>query len=96
MNEFGNKPDNLVEFAWTAKPGDFGKYAPRIFQYAREGDPTAHMLLKHSAAYVSETLEVLIGQGAERISLLGAWRCSMWNGCPCISRNFWWNRPQTP
>lgn len=71
LNEFGNKPDNLVEFAWTAKPGDFGKYAPRIFQYARESDPTARMLLKHSAAYVSETLEVLIGQGAERISLLG-------------------------
>ncbi len=31
LDEFGNNPDNLVEFAWTAKPGDFGKYAPRVF-----------------------------------------------------------------
>jgi glucosamine kinase len=29
------------------------------------------MLLERSAAYVSETLDVLIKQGAERISLLG-------------------------
>lgn len=71
LNEFDNNPDNLVEFAWTAKPGDFGKYAPRIFQYANEGDETARMLLERSASYVSETLDVLIKQGAERISLLG-------------------------
>ncbi len=71
LDEFGNKPDNLVEFAWTAKPGDFGKYAPLIFQFAGKGDETARMLLERSAGYVSETLDMLIGQGAERISLLG-------------------------
>ncbi|MBC2885326.1 N-acetylglucosamine kinase [Ochrobactrum sp. CM-21-5] len=71
LEEFGNKPDNLVEFAWTANPGDFGKYAPRVFQYACQGDETARMLLQRSAGYVSETLDVLIAQGAERVSLLG-------------------------
>jgi len=71
LDEFSNNPDNLVEFAWTAKPGDFGKYAPRIFQYAANGDETARMLLERSAGYVSETLDMLIAQGAERISLLG-------------------------
>lgn len=71
LAEFDNKPDNLVEFAWTAKPGDFGKYSPRIFQYAREGDAVAVKLLMQSAEYISETLEHLISKGAERISLLG-------------------------
>ncbi len=71
LDEFDNNPDNLVEFAWTAKPGDFGKYAPRVFQYASEGDETARMLLERSAGYISETLDMLINQGAERISLLG-------------------------
>lgn len=71
LNEFDNNPDNLVAFAWTAKPGDFGTYAPCVFRYAGEGDETARMLLERSAGYVSETLDVLIGQGGERISLLG-------------------------
>ena len=71
LAEFGNRPDNLVDFAWTAKPGDFGKYAPRIFQYADQGDPVAVRLLQQSAAHVSETLDHLIRQGVDRISLLG-------------------------
>lgn len=71
LDEFGNKPDNLVEFAWTAKPGDFGRFAPRVFQYAHQGDEAARMLLERSAAHVSETLDMLIAQGAGRISLLG-------------------------
>ncbi|WP_343315978.1 N-acetylglucosamine kinase [Brucella sp. BE17] len=71
LDEFSNKPDNLVEFAWEAKPGDFGRYAPRIFQYANKGDTVATLLLERSAAYISETLAMLVVQGAERISLLG-------------------------
>lgn len=71
LDEFGNKPDNLVEFAWTAKPGDFGKYAPRLFQYAQKGDAVARKLLEQSAHHISETLAMLIDQGATRISLLG-------------------------
>lgn len=71
LDEFSNKPDNLVEFAWEAKPGDFGTYAPRIFQYANEGDTVATMLLERSASHISETLAMLVGRGAERISLLG-------------------------
>ncbi len=71
LDEFGNRPDNLVEFAWTAKPGDFGTYAPRVFQYAQKGDSIARMLLEQSAHHVSETLAMLIKQGAKRISLLG-------------------------
>lgn len=71
LDGFANKPDNLVEFAWTAKPGDFGKYAPRLFQYAQKGDAVARKLLEQSAHHISETLAMLINQGAERISLLG-------------------------
>ena len=71
LREFGGRPDALVEFAWTAKPADFGRYAPRVFRYAREGDAAARALLEHSAAHISETLDVLIMQGAGRISLLG-------------------------
>ncbi|MBV2143254.1 N-acetylglucosamine kinase [Falsochrobactrum sp. TDYN1] len=71
LNEFDNKPDNLVEFGRKAVPADYGRYAPRIFDYAQRGDLTALMLLKRSVAYVGETLDMLILQGVERISLLG-------------------------
>lgn len=71
LAEFGNKPDNLVEFAWTARPGDFGRYTPRVFAAAASGDAVAIMLLQRSAANVSETLQLLVDQGAHRISLLG-------------------------
>lgn len=71
LQEFNNNPDNLVEFGRKAAPGDYGKYAPRIFEYASRGDTTALMLLERSAAHVGKTLDMLIAQGAERISLLG-------------------------
>lgn len=71
LDKFGNRPDNLVEFARNASPGDFGEYAPMVFRFAAEGDATAQKLLANAASFVSEMLDVLIAKGCKRISLLG-------------------------
>ncbi len=71
LAEFGHDPDNLVKFGWNARPGDFGTFAPRVFRAAVAGDAMAVRLLKRSAAHVAATLDMLIAQGAERVSLVG-------------------------
>ncbi|MDI7862309.1 N-acetylglucosamine kinase [Rhizobiaceae bacterium n13] len=69
--EFGNDPGQVVEFARLARPGDFGRYAPRVFEYAEKGDAAAVRLLRASAAHVDEVLDLITADGVERISLLG-------------------------
>lgn len=71
LSEFNNDPRRLVDFARLAKPGEFGRYAPRVFEFAEGGDPVSTRLLKSSAAMVDEALDVLVLKEARRICLLG-------------------------
>lgn len=71
LAEFNNDPRYLVEFARLAKPGEFGRYAPRVFEFAERGDPVSAGLLKSSAAMVDEALDAIVSKGARRICLLG-------------------------
>lgn len=71
LQEFDNSPEKFVEFGRTAVPGDYGKFAPRVFEYAKRGDATAKQLLERSSDHIRQTLDMLITHGAPRISLLG-------------------------
>lgn len=72
LNEFRHDPTAIVEFARHSKPGDFGRYAPLVFQYAEQEDPGALALLAAAARCVNEALDAItrIG-GHERLCLLG-------------------------
>ncbi|MDF1634426.1 N-acetylglucosamine kinase [Mycoplana sp. MJR14] len=72
LNEFRHDPTAMVEFARHSKPGDFGRYAPLVFQYADKEDPGALALLGAAARAVNEALDAItrIG-GHERLCLLG-------------------------
>ncbi|MCA1490066.1 N-acetylglucosamine kinase [Sinorhizobium alkalisoli] len=69
--EFNNDPRDVVDFARLAKPGEFGRYAPRVFDHAGSGDPVATRLLKAAATTVDEALDVVVARGARTICLLG-------------------------
>ncbi|WEX77582.1 N-acetylglucosamine kinase [Sinorhizobium numidicum] len=69
--EFNNDPRDVVDFARLAKPGEFGRYAPRVFEYADRGDAVALRLLKAAATTVDEALDVVVSRGSERLCLLG-------------------------
>jgi glucosamine kinase len=71
LAEFKNDPRDIVEFARQAKPGAFGRYAPRVFEYAKQGDAVATRLLNEAAASVDEALDCLVARGTQKICLLG-------------------------
>lgn len=72
LDEFRHDPTAMVEFARLSKPGDFGRYAPLVFQHAQAGDTGALALLQAAARSVNEALDAItrIG-GHERLCLLG-------------------------
>lgn len=71
LADFGNAPEPMVEFARTAAPGDFARFAPPLFAAAAEGDRVGQRLVAAAAALVDEALDRIVAAGAERIALLG-------------------------
>lgn len=73
LDEFDNDPRNVVDFARAAHPGDFGRYAPQVVQYAADGDATALRLMRDAASHVDAALDAvaaLTGAGSP-LCLLG-------------------------
>lgn len=72
LEEFKGDPRGIVEFARLSKPGDFGRFAPLLFDHARRGDPQAIAIVKAGAATVNESLDAIMAlAGAQRLCLLG-------------------------
>lgn len=73
LAEFDNDPSAVVDFARRASPGDFGRYAPRVFFAAERGDEAALRILAAAAAQIDEALDAVakVMQGEGRLCLLG-------------------------
>lgn len=72
LAEFRHDPRNIVEFARLSKPGDFGRFAPLVFEHAGKGDACALALIEAAAAAVNESLDAIATlSGAPRLCLLG-------------------------
>ncbi|MCR6499913.1 N-acetylglucosamine kinase [Shinella sp. CPCC 101442] len=72
IEEFKHDPRGIVEFARLSKPGDFGRFAPLLFDHARQGDAQAIAIVKAGAATVNESLDaIMMLAGAPRLCLLG-------------------------
>lgn len=71
MTEFSNDPAQIVAFAHGAKPGDFGRFAPAIFEAAEKDDTVAAMLVRNAAAAIDEALDAASAGSHCGICLLG-------------------------
>lgn len=72
LDEFKHDPRGIVEFARLSKPGDFGRYAPLVFEHARNGDPQAVAIVEAGARAVNEALDAIMAlAGAPQLCLLG-------------------------
>ena len=72
LEEFKGDPRGIVEFARLSKPGDFGRFAPVLFDHARRGDAQAIAIVKAGAATVNESLDAIMAlAGEQRLCLLG-------------------------
>ncbi len=68
---FRDNPRDVVEFTTTAKPGDFGGFAPMVFEHAAKGDQVAEFILSRAVADIEASLGVLDLRDDEPLCLLG-------------------------
>lgn len=61
----------IVQFAATAGPAEFGSFAPRVTLLAEAGDRNAQRILGHGADYLVETLQGMGWQPPAPICLTG-------------------------
>jgi glucosamine kinase len=71
MEEFGHDPQKVVEFAHAAKPRDFARYAPLIFEQARGEDAIALRIVRKAADDINQGLDAMLWPECRAICLLG-------------------------
>ncbi|MGH6759972.1 MAG: BadF/BadG/BcrA/BcrD ATPase family protein [Phyllobacterium sp.] len=74
MAQFAHDPRKIVEFAHSAKPGDFGRFAPLAFEYADSGDEVAGAIIARAVRQIEEGLNATMPKDdnlAGRLCLLG-------------------------
>jgi glucosamine kinase len=71
FRRFGRRPAALIEYARSATPGQFGSFAPIVFEYAEQGDPVAVALVEGGLRSVEEALAAIVPPGCERLCMLG-------------------------
>lgn len=71
MAVFRNNPEDVVEFTTNAKPGDFGGFAPKVFEHAEKGDSVANWILDRTIADVEASLGALNLADDAPLCLLG-------------------------
>jgi glucosamine kinase len=68
---FRNEPRDVVEFTTTAKPGDFGGFAPMVFEHAAKGDAVATKIIGRAVRHIEASLDVLDLRSGDPLCLLG-------------------------
>ena len=71
LNRFENDPQTVVEYAHTARPGEFGELAPLVFEFVEKRDPIARQILRRALSDIEETLDLLLPDEAVRFCMIG-------------------------
>ncbi|SCY30350.1 BadF/BadG/BcrA/BcrD ATPase family protein [Microvirga guangxiensis] len=71
LAEFKNDLEVLVDWVGTARPGDYARYAPLVFDHANRRDPLAIALIEDSARGATRIAERLLELGAPSLCLFG-------------------------
>lgn len=71
LAHFDGDPAKLVTFAREAKPADFGRFAPPVFEAAAGGDVIGRALAEGAAHAVDEALDAALAGSDRKICLLG-------------------------
>ena len=71
MATFRNNPEDVVEFTTNAKPGDFGGFAPKVFEHAGKGDAVANWIVDKAVGDVEASLGALDLSHDTPLCLLG-------------------------
>jgi glucosamine kinase len=75
--DFADDPHAIVGWIATASPRDFGSFAPRIADYANNGDAVAIELMQMAAAHIDGLAARLIALGAPSLALVGGFAAAL-------------------
>ena len=86
--DFSNDPHAIVVWTATASPREFGAFAPRVADYARNDDPVAIELMRTAAAHIDSLAARLIALGVPQLALVGGLAAALqpWLGLETTSR----------
>lgn len=68
---YRNDPRDVVEFTTHAKPGDFGGFAPMVFEHAAKHDIVAEVIVERAVAAIEASLDALELGKTDPLCLLG-------------------------
>ncbi len=74
IETFAGDPRAVVEFAQSARPGQFAGFAPMVFRHVVDRDPAALRIVSKSVTDIEETLASLLPVGNDqphRLCMLG-------------------------
>jgi glucosamine kinase len=71
LAEFGGDPVAMMNWARDAKPGDFGAFAPRVFEHAGAHDPIAMGIVNAAARAIGALARGAVAHGANRVAMVG-------------------------
>lgn len=75
--EFDRDPHAIVRWAASAKPGDYGQFAPLVVAHAARDDAVGTELMRAAAAHIDGLAARLAAFGAMRIALTGGLAAAM-------------------
>lgn len=72
LREFDGDPEKIIKFADKAKPAEYGRFAPMVFDFARkEQDALALELVSQVVGDATRMIATLLEQGAPSVYLHG-------------------------
>jgi len=71
LDRFDRDPPTAVEWAARATPGDFGSFAPLVFEHAERRDALAIPILEEAAHDTSRVIARLLEVGAPSVAMIG-------------------------
>ena len=71
LADFGGDVVALIRWARSARPGDYGAFAPRVFAHAAGGDAIALTIVGSAARAIAALARRARALGAERVALAG-------------------------
>ena len=71
LHDFDGDILRLVRWSRSARPGDYGAFAPLVFRWAAKADPVALGIVASAARAVGALARTIAALGAERVALAG-------------------------
>ncbi len=71
LSDFKGDIVRMIRWARSARPGDYGSFAPRVLRCAAKADPVALAIVASAARAVGALTRRVIALGADRVALVG-------------------------